>query len=94
MNDIPKVIGELRSKYQVLQDDRLPIDIFTFTEVDLKLDVIPFDDLAAKYDADAALLMDFSGIYVDAEQYDFRKCSPAILERTPGSGSPGCLLRR
>jgi hypothetical protein len=76
MNDIPKLIGELRSKYEVLRDDKLPIDIFTFTEVDLGLDVIPFDDLAAKFAADAALLMDFSGIYVDAEQYDLMEKGP------------------
>lgn len=73
---IPRTIGELRSQYEVLRDDKLPIDIFTFTEVDLRLNIIPFDDLAAKYDVEAALLIDFSGMYVDAEQYDLMEKGP------------------
>ena len=76
MNDIRKAIDELRSKYEVLQDNKLPIDIFTFAEVDLGLNLIPFDDLKAKYDVDAALQGDFSAIYVDAEQYDLMERGP------------------
>ncbi len=47
----------------------LPVDVFTLVELRLKLDVIPFDDLFAKYDSDAAITADFTGIYVDAEAY-------------------------
>lgn len=43
--------------------------IFSLVELDLRLDVIPFDDLAAKYQVEAALKVDFTGIYVDAETY-------------------------
>ena len=47
----------------------LPVDVFTLAELDLQLDIIPFDDLFEKYDAAAALMHDFSGLYVDAESY-------------------------
>jgi hypothetical protein len=44
---------------------KIPADVLTAIEVRLRLDVIPFPDLFAKYSADAAVLPDFSGIYVD-----------------------------
>jgi len=69
-------IEELRDTFDILKEDRTPIDVFTFFEVDLRLDAIPFDDLAAKYRVDAAIKVDFSGIYLDAEQY-------ALMERGP-----------
>ena len=47
----------------------LPVDVFSLTELRLGLDVIPFDDLFAKYDSDAAITHDFTGIYVDTEAY-------------------------
>ncbi|MCX6971455.1 MAG: hypothetical protein NTV93_15055 [Verrucomicrobia bacterium] len=50
--------------------------MFTFLEVDLGLDPIPFDDLTAKYRVEAAITADFSGIYLDAEQY-------VLMERGP-----------
>lgn len=52
------------------------MDVFTLVELDLKLDVIPFDDLAAKYRVEAALTQDFSGMYVDAESYVFWERGP------------------
>jgi len=70
------MIADLRTRYDVLREDRTPIDVFTFFEVDLRLDAIPFDDLTAKYRVEAALRADFSGIYLDAEQY-------ALMERGP-----------
>jgi hypothetical protein len=42
-------IGELREQFEVLREDRTPIDVFAFLELDLGLDPIPFDDLTAKY---------------------------------------------
>lgn len=59
-----------------MKEDRTPIDVFTFFEVDLGLDAIPFDGLAAKYRVEAAVKADFSGIYLDAEQY-------ALMEKGP-----------
>ncbi|MGI8437748.1 MAG: ImmA/IrrE family metallo-endopeptidase [Chthoniobacterales bacterium] len=50
--------------------------MFTFLEVDLRLDPIPFDDLTAKYRVEAAITADFTGIYLDAEEY-------ALMERGP-----------
>jgi Zn-dependent peptidase ImmA (M78 family) len=60
-----------RFRQQYLADDYsyLPVDVFTLAELELELDIIPFDDLFAKYQCDAALMQDFTGIYVDAEAY-------------------------
>jgi Zn-dependent peptidase ImmA (M78 family) len=58
-----------RREYLVGDLQHLPVDVFTLVELQLKLDVIPFDDLFAKYDSDAAITRDFTGIYVDAEAY-------------------------
>ena len=69
-------IEGLRGHFEILEEDRTPIDVFTFFEIDIGLDAIPFDDLAAKYRVDAAIKVDFSGIYLDAEQY-------ALMERGP-----------
>ncbi len=69
-------IAELRAQYELLQEDRTPLDVFTFLEVDLRLDPIPFDDLTAKYRVEAAITADFTAIYLDAEQY-------ALMERGP-----------
>ena len=76
MEHVWKVIEELRSQYEVLQDDRTPIDVFIFLEIDLGLNPIPFDDLTAKYRVEAAITADFTGIYLDAEEY-------ALMERGP-----------
>src|SRR5258708_33609093 len=47
----------------------LPIDVITLAELELRLDLIPFDDLFSKFNIDAALIQDLSGIYVDAQSY-------------------------
>jgi hypothetical protein len=70
-------VAQLRTDYPVLHDDQTPIDVFTFLEVDLGLDPIPFDDLCAKYRVEAAIKADFTGIYLDAEQYK-------LMEKGPG----------
>lgn len=59
----------------------LPVDVFTVAELDLHLDVIPFDDLFAKYGMDAMLLQDFTGIYVDAEAYRFLEKGPVWKQK-------------
>lgn len=55
MDRVWKTIEELRSQYEVLQENRTPIDVFTFFEIDLGLNPIPFDDLTAKYRVEAAI---------------------------------------
>jgi len=40
-------IEELRAQHEVLREDRTPIDVFAFLELELGLDPIPFDDLTA-----------------------------------------------
>lgn len=76
MEHVWRKIEELRGRYEVLREDRIPLDVFTFFEVDLRLDPIPFDNLTAKYRVEAAITADFTGIYLDAEQY-------ALMERGP-----------
>ncbi|MFT5031489.1 MAG: Zn-dependent peptidase ImmA (M78 family) [Candidatus Binatia bacterium] len=76
MDQVRRKVGELREKYEILRVDRTPIDVFTFLEIDLGLDAIPFDGLAQKYRVEASIKADFSGIYLDAEQY-------ALMERGP-----------
>jgi hypothetical protein len=76
MEHVWNKIEELRGEFDLLKDDRTPIDVFTFLEVDLGLDPIPFDDLVTKYRVEAAIKADFTGIYLDAEQY-------ALMERGP-----------
>ena len=67
---------ELRARHLQGELARLPVDVFSLAELELRLDVIPFDDLFAKFEADAAITSDFTGIYVDAEAY-------YLMERGP-----------
>ena len=76
MEHIWNKIEELRAEYDLLKEDCTPIDVFTFLEVDLGLDPIPFDDLLSKYRVEAAIKADFSGIYLDAEQYFLMEKGP------------------
>ena len=59
----------------------LPVDVFTVAELDLRLNIIPFDDLSAKYRMDAMLLQDFTGIYVDAEAYQYLENGPVWKQK-------------
>lgn len=76
MDQVLGKVEELRSQYPILKADRTPIDIFTFFEIDLGLDPIPFDGLASKYRVEAAIKSDFTGIYLDAEQYALMESGP------------------
>jgi len=55
---------------------KIPVDVLTAIEVRLRLDVISFPDLLVKYSADAAVIPDFSGIYVDDQSYKFLEGEP------------------
>jgi hypothetical protein len=81
MEHVWRKIGELREQFEVLREDRTPIDVFAFLELDLGLDPIPFDDLPAKYRVEAAIKADFTGIYLDAEQYKLME-KPSSLPRS------------
>jgi Zn-dependent peptidase ImmA (M78 family) len=61
--------------------ENVPVDVFSLVELDLRLDVIPFDDLSAKYQVDAAFTPDFTGIYVDAESYILWERGPAWKQK-------------
>lgn len=54
----------------------IPVDVLTAIEVRLRLDVIPFPNLLDKYSVDAAVMPDFSGIYVDQQSYKFLEGQP------------------
>lgn len=55
---------------------RIPVDVLTCIEVRLKIDVIPFPRLLSKYSVDAAVMPDFSGIYVDKDSYAYLEGKP------------------
>ncbi len=76
MEHVGRKIEELRAQDAVLREDRTPIDVFAFLELELGLDPIPFDDLTAKYRTAAAIKADFTGIYLDAEQYELMEQGP------------------
>lgn len=71
MNGQPvwEAVEDFRRRYVRHKAADLPVDVFSLVELELQLDVIPFDDLYPKYQVDAALMPDLSGMYVDAESY-------------------------
>lgn len=74
-------VETFRRQYLVGDLAHLPVDVFTLAEIELKLDIIPFDDLNEKYERDAALIQDFSGLYVDAEAYIIWEKGPRWKQR-------------
>lgn len=74
-------VEQFRQQYLVGPLAHLPVDVFTLAELEFKLDIIPFDDLYEKYEVDAALMQDFSGIYVDAEAYIIWEKGPRWKQR-------------
>jgi Zn-dependent peptidase ImmA (M78 family) len=76
--EIWESVEEFRQKH--LGDlGKVPVDVLTVIEVRLRLDVIPFDRLFEKYSVDAAVMPDFSGIYVDKRSYQFLEGQPPWL---------------
>ena len=63
-------VEELRARHETLRADKIPLDLISFVELDLRLDLIPYDRLKEDFGADAAILADFSGFYIDGEIYD------------------------
>jgi Zn-dependent peptidase ImmA (M78 family) len=74
-------VEAFRRQYLVRELAHLPVDVFTLAEIELQLDIIPFDDLYEKYERDAALIQDFSGLYVDAEAYIIWEKGPRWKQR-------------
>jgi Zn-dependent peptidase ImmA (M78 family) len=74
-------VEKFRRQFLVGPLAHLPVDVFTLAELEFKLDIIPFDDLYEKYEVDAALMQDFSGIYVDAEAYIIWEKGPRWKQR-------------
>jgi len=72
--DIWKAVASFRNQH--VKKPHLPVDVFSIAEIEMKLDVIPFDDLYVKYRKDAAISQDFTGIYVDAAAYILWESAP------------------
>lgn len=68
-------VEEFRQAHPGLDPGNLPLDLITFVDLDLGLDLIPYDGLA-RFGADAAVLADFSGFYVDREVFDLIDTAP------------------
>ena len=60
---------QLRATHFPPPKNTIPVDVLWLVELGLGLDIIPFDDLYAKYKVDAAIAPDHKGLYVDAESY-------------------------
>ena len=64
-------VEEYRAQYQPhLNAEKVPLDLLTFVELELGLNIEPLDDLSRDFSADAALIGDFSGFYLDRAIYD------------------------
>jgi Zn-dependent peptidase ImmA (M78 family) len=74
-------VEKFRQQYLVGSLAHLPVDVFTLAELEFRLDIIPFDDQFEKYEVDAALIHDFTGIYVDAEAYIIWEKGPRWKQR-------------
>ena len=68
-------VEAFRSEHTMLQTGHLPLDLVTFVDPELGLDLIPYDGLS-RFGADAAVLADFSGFYVDRETFDLIDTAP------------------
>ncbi len=81
MDSIWAKVERFRGEWFAGRHASLPVDVFTVAELDLRLDVIPFDDLFGKYGMDAMLRQDFTGIYVDTEAYQFLELGPVWKQK-------------
>ena len=68
--DIWNKVEKLRGLHETLRTSKTPLDLISFVELDLRLDLIPYDRLKDDFGADAAILADFSGFYIDGETFD------------------------
>ena len=75
-NKVWEAVEAFRRQHLSQAGGALPVDVFSLVELQLRLDVIPFDDLQVKYRIDAAPTQDFTGMYVDAESYVFWERGP------------------
>jgi len=74
--EIWRKVEELREEFSNLGPGNLPLDLVTFVDLELRLDLIPYDGLYRNFGADAAVLADFSGFYIDGETFD-------MIDRAP-----------
>ena len=41
--EVWKKVEELRMRYEILQADKIPLDLISFVELELRMDLIPYD---------------------------------------------------
>ena len=71
LSEVRKRVEEFRSKYDPhLSEQKVPLDLVTFVDLVLKMDLIPYDGLYDTFSAEAAVLSDFSGFYIDSKTFD------------------------
>lgn len=64
-------VEQFRSEHRPhLEANQIPLDLLTFAELELRLDLIPYEGLRDHFSADAAILSDFSGFYIDQHLFD------------------------
>ena len=65
--DVSRVVEEIRERTAILQ--KFPVDIDSFIEFELNIELIPYPDLHGKIGAEAMISMDYTSIYVDSAAY-------------------------
>lgn len=76
-SEIQEAVAACRRKWPILSAKATPIDMLTFVELELHLDIIPAHGIK-----DAALTPDFSGIFVNWDVYnDLNTCKPWLRRR-------------
>lgn len=63
--DVKAKVDSFRANYEVL--NCFPVDIDTFLECDLQLEIVPFPRLRARTAAEAILSLDFTTVFVDSD---------------------------
>jgi len=61
-SEIWKIVEDLRSAHATLKVEQIPLDLISFVELDLRLDLIPYDGLKNDFGADAAIFPDFTSM--------------------------------
>lgn len=74
--EIKAYVEACRQQWPILSARRVPIDILTFLDAELGLDIIPIPGLR-----DAALARDWSGIYVNKEAFEKANTVKPFVER-------------
>ncbi len=73
--DVWEAVEKFRREFPKQLCD-IPADVLTVIEIEMGLDVVPLQNLQSHYLVDAAVIPDFSGIYVDKYSYRYIEGRP------------------